>query len=138
MKTIYILFIAFLLASIACSEKSPNPKTEEDPPVEEPQPSLLELLTIHWDIDTAIHDGNYDASSTGKHIQFFAGGNYDFNGDLQGTWRFTPDSAKIIIDEGLNYQQDWTITDLSETRFEADFKSPFTRKDSKWIMHPRS
>ena len=126
-----------MLLFAACSESNPVPMEDDPDPTPDPVPSKWELITTLWDIDTATHDGNHDASSTGKYIEFYENGGYNFNGDLQGSWHFNLDSSKVIIDEGSNYQQDWTITELSDARFEADFRSPFTNKPSKWIMKPR-
>ena len=127
-----------LLLVIACSESEPKPVPDtNDDPKEDPVPSKFDLITHMWDIDTATHAGVYDASSTGKEIQFFKTGRYDFNGSLQGNWHFNADSSMVIIDEGLSYQQDWTIKDLTDERFEVDFRSPFTGKKSKWIMYKR-
>ncbi|MFY0644293.1 MAG: hypothetical protein JXR19_07485 [Bacteroidia bacterium] len=128
------LLMTLILA--ACSDKS-TPQPEENP---DPTPrvvSKLEMVTRHWNIDTAYHDGNFDVSSSGKDIVFYSGGTYTFDGSLNGTWIFTPDSTRIIIDQGDTYEQDWTIEFLSETRFIADFRSPFTNKKSKWIMNEK-
>jgi hypothetical protein len=128
------LIISLTIMSACSTETSPIP--DNDDPVDNERPlSKLELVVKHWSIDTAYHAGVKDVSSTGKTIEFFNGGSYDFNGDFSGTWRFNTDSSELIIDEGQSYQQDWEITHLGEQRFVADFKSPFTGQPSTWIMH---
>ncbi len=135
------LTITFFIAAMFCLAACQQETTTPDPVVDDPDPtprplSKIEMLVKFWDIDTAYHDGIKDGSSTGKTIEFFNGGTYDFNkGDLSGSWEFTSDSSQLIIDKGKSYQQDWTIVDLQEERFEVDFNSPFTGKPSTWIMH---
>ena len=130
------LILTLMLA--ACSEKSNPTKDEMDPePTPQTQLSKLELISKHWDIDTAYHDGDFDLSSTGKDIVFYSNGTYTFDGSLNGDWYFTPDSLRVLIDQGTSFAQDWTLTDLDENRFVADFRSPFTNKKSQWIMSAR-
>ena len=42
--------------------------------------------------------------------------------------------SNIIIGDIITYTK---IKDLTEDRFVADFRSPFTRKNAKWIMHEK-
>ena len=130
-------FLLLLVAVVACTETTPIPENQDPPKQEEEaSPSKLELISVLWSIDTAYHAGVYDASSTGKNIEFFMNGRYNFNGTLDGNWHFNSDSSKVIIDEGLSYQQDWTIIELSEKRFDASFKSPFTGQMYQPVRHP--
>lgn len=133
----HLSLLLLLVAAVACTTSTPVPTPDPDPDENQDfAPSLLQLITKNWSIDSAFHAGSHDASSTGKTIQFFGNGTYNFDaGSLTGNWHFTMDSSKVIIDEGLSYQQDWTIQDLSEERFDVTFKSPFTGKNSQWIMH---
>jgi len=129
---IWITMIMFA----ACSDDTVTPVNddknngENDPP----KVSIIEQVARFWNIDTAYHDGAYDVSSSGKTISFNATGGYDFDGSFQGTYRFNRDSTMLIIDEGTNYQQDWTIEVLTEERFVSKFNSPFTGKPSEWRM----
>ena len=131
----YISFVLLLVAVAACTKTTTNPTVQDEPKTEDPPPSKIELLVKAWNIDTAYHDGVKDASSTGKDMVFHANGSYTFDDYLNGTWSFTPDSTKILIDENLTYPQDWSIQELSETRLDVTFNSPFTGKPSQWIMH---
>lgn len=132
MQLIWLTTVFLLI--IACSETGVEPKPEDDKT--DPEPSKLELLAKNWKIDSAYHAGVYDQSSTGKTIWFKKNGTYFFADYLNGSWYFTMDSTHMILDEGLSYEQDWTIDVLTEDRFVAKFKSPFTRQNAVWIMHP--
>ena len=134
MKTPRILMlIIILLALIACSDEQPQP-TPDDGGENQDFKSKVELVSGKWRIDSAFHAGSYDVSSSGKSIEFFTAGTYNFNGTLNGHWYFTQDSTQMVLDEGTTYRQDWKLTELEERRFVADFKSPFTGMSSQWIM----
>lgn len=137
MNKLMIILIIWLAVISACSKSTPIPADQNNDQPKETGPSKLEMVSQSWDIDTAYHNGVHDASSTSKHISFEASGSYDFNGSFQGNWYFTQDSTTLIIDEGTSFQQEWTIVDLSEERFEANFNSPFTGKPAIWIMYRR-
>ena len=134
---ILVILITTLGVITACSDTSTVPVPDPDHQNEPREASLFEKVVGHWDIDTAYHAGSYDRSSSGKDILIRNDGTYRFDNSLEGLWYFTPDSTKLILDEKTTYRQDWTLSQLTEARMVVDFKSPFTKQNSQWIMSKR-
>ena len=131
---IVIAFVALLFSCGANEDIQPNNPTDDskDTVVEYKQ----DLLLRNWKIYKATHDGDHDASSTGKTVRFIDGQNYKFDNSFNGVYRWSSDSTTLHLDEGTQYKQDWSITTLSKEEFVVKFNSPFTGKPSEWKMEP--
>lgn len=136
MKRLLALTIILAAVMMACNDTTPTPQTnDDDTKKEDPVLSKIHLLTQgEWFIEDAKHDGNHDASSTGKTVEFFEMSSYNFNGSFDGTYSWSQDSTTLYLDKGTNFSQDWKINVLEEGKFEVDFNSPFTGKPSTWKM----
>ena len=138
MKTNYLIIsiiIAIALYSCGSNEDfqpADSTNTGKDSIVEYKQ----DLLLRKWKIYEATHDGNHDASSTGKTVEFLKGQKYNFNNSFDGVYRWSVDSTILYLDEGTQFEQGWSITTLSKENFTVSFNSPFTGKPSEWKMQP--
>ena len=132
--TLFILAGIALIISACSDDQAPIPNDQNDDTTDSIIISKLDLILGNWKIYDATHDGNYDASSTGKTVKFNDASNYNFNNSFDGTYTWASDSATLFLDSGTQYAQDWTITTLAKDTFIVDFKSPFTGKPSNWKM----
>jgi|GEM_PF-5368530 len=138
MKKIIIIAFSLVMVFGSCNDSTtPAPTTQEEEEKEDGADSQLQKLTKEWFIEKATHDGQHDASSTGKTVEFFEMSSYNFNGTFDGTYEWATDSMTLYLDQGTSYSQDWEIVKLEKDAFEVNFNSPFTGKPSTWKMVPK-
>lgn len=140
MKTfINYAFLAMLLYfSIVSCNKSDDLKPEVTPnDTTKLKPAILtDTLKGKWEVDYATHNGTIDNGTKGLRMIFDANGTYLLvNTDYKGTWEFTDNNTKILIDKDVKeFKTSWTIDRLTNKNFDVTFISPFTGGKVVWKM----
>lgn len=98
-----------------------------------------DLIMRHWVVEEAYVNGSTpDVSSKGLEIEFKSNKAYTLfmkdGSTFDGTWEFIDNETKVDIDKNGQFHQTWTIQELSKTKLDVKFVSPFTHQNAQWIM----
>jgi hypothetical protein len=112
--TIFTLFLAAFVAFAACKKDEPT-----TPPVT--PPTKKEMISRTWKVETmTVNQMPFpDSFFVDNRLTFKTDGTYStFDGtDTEtGTWEFSTDETKVIMDKGTSDEETMDIVELSSTK----------------------